>query len=1025
MEKSTKKVSEQSKSKNADVKSLKEGLKSSLFEVSVENGKENGVRVSTNGNEDLVGDDLEENVVVETEIEVRSGDDSENFKEKDSFYDAENEEVDDCVGISDGISLLVDVSSEMGREDGGDFNRREDVGSLNEKRENPGGEIREMSDSEKGEEDNSSDGNYEFCVGDFVWGKIKSYPWWPGQIYDSSDASDYALKVKPRDRLLVAYFDGTFAWCHPSQLKPFEKNFEDMSRQSSSKSFVNAVQNAVHEIGRLVELKMTCSCVPKESLDGLARPLAANSGVRPGVLVPEGGIAKLWNYLFGPSECLAELKHVAQVISINNMLEFTELKCWLSAFYRLRGGYQLALHHEPQPIPGLEDDNHDRVLDFSHDEEGPMKGPVEEESHPSMLQKCLVNSKNGQYQRRKQKSIAEIMEGFVDTPAKNLEEDVTKEGTGSGNPPPSSSRKMRKGNDVANAGSSLSSKPKRRKVTKLLESTPETPSVESDDSKVKRKTRKVFSSREEKKKNKVSHTKNDDGNKEETNASPVSVEKTTVQRDDGEAKEQVEKSFLSRERKRSNREETNASPMSVERKTVQRDDGEAKEQVEKSFLSRERKRSKYLSPPYTSINKRQTKKDIEEFLKVSCEAQVAERMTKAAGNLIGSKSPANLMCSDEVVRKKDAKNVGAEHEKSDSSNPEKMKPDQRTVVDTMKVKASAKDVISGIRSTAVNLDSLKEDSLDVVEGFVSVFRSSVYSNGSNYKIYNKSQPGRKRKILDSEPVSSTEDQNETEQKSPEWRSRRTKMKKNEAKLMKNDKGKSDEPILKQMGDAKIKGTETNGKGKSDNSELKQVTRSQDKKKRGTETGGKAAPDIHTNKKSDGKAPPASLYVTFGPTSSLPSKNDLIKFYSKFGSLNKEETEMFYNNHCARVVFLRSYDAEEALKSSQLASPFEASNCKFELRNSSSTSKVQKRKEISNARSSPAKEGGKALKKEPGSKSSIAEASSFNYVKQKLEMVSSVLADSDGKMTPELKSKLEHEVKDLLEKVNTVVGSSSS
>lgn len=984
MEKSTKKVSEQSKSKNVDVKSLK-GLKSSLLEVAVENGQENGARVSTNGNEDLVGDDLEEDVVVETETEVRSGDDSENFKEKYSFYDAENEEVGDFVGVNDGISLLVDVSNEMGREDGGDFNRREDVGFLNEKRENPDGKIREMSDSEKGEEDNSNDGNYEFCVGDFVWGKIKSYPWWPGQIYDSSDASDYALKVKPRDRLLVAYFDGTFAWCHPSQLKPFEKNFEDMSKQSSSKSFVNAVQKAVDEIGRLVELKMTCSCVPKESLDSLARPLAANSGVRPGVLVPEGGIAKLWNYLFGPSECLAELKHVAQVISINNMLEFTELKCWLSAFYRLRGGYQLALYHEPLPIPGLEDDNLDRVLDFSHDEEGLMKGPVEEESHQSMLQKCLMNSKNGQYQRRKQKSIAEIMEGFVDTPAKNLEEDVTKEGTGSGNPPPSSSRKTRKGNDVANAGSSLSSKPKRRKVKKLLESTPETPSVESDDSKAKRKTRKVFSSREEKKKNKVSHTENDDGNKEETNASPVSAE----------------------------------------RKTVQRDDGEAKEQVEKSFLSRERKRSKYLSPPYTSINKRQTKKDIEEFLKVSSEAQVAERMTKAAGNLIGSKSPANPMCNDEVVRKKDAKDVGAEHEKSDSSNPEKMKPDQRTVVDTMKVKASAKDVISGIRSTAVNLDSLKEDSLDVVEGFVSVFRSSVYSNGSNYKIYNKSQPGRKRKILDSEPVSSTEDQNETEQKSPEWRSRRTEMKKNEAKMMKNDKGKSDEPILKQIRDAKIKGTETNGKGKSDNPELKQVTRSQHKKKRGTESSAKAAPDINTNKKSDGKAPPASLFVTFGPTSSLPSKNDLIKFYSKFGSLNKEETEMFYNNHCARVVFLRSSDAEEALKSSQLASPFEASNCKFELQNSSSTYKMQKLKEISNARSSPSKEGGKALKKGPGSKSSIAEASSFNYVKQKLEMVSSLLADSDGKMSPELKSKLEHEVKDLLEKVNTVVGSSSS
>lgn len=981
MEKSTKKLSEQSKSKNSDVKSLKEGLKSSSLEVSVENSKENGVRVSTNGNEDLVGEDLEEGV-----IEVKSGADSGNVQEKDSFYDAENEEVGDCVGFNDGILLLVDVSSEMGREDGGDFNGREDVGSLNEKRENPDGEIREVSDSEEGEEDNSSDGNYEFCVGDFVWGKIKSYPWWPGQIYDSSDASDYALKVKRKDRLLVAYFDGTFAWCHPSQLKPFEKNFEEMSKQSSSKSFVNAVQKVVDEIGRLVELKMICSCVPKGSLDSLARPLAVNSGVKPGVLVPEGGISKLWNYLFGPSECLAQLKHVAKVISINNMLEFTELKCWLSAFYRLRGGYQLALYHEPQPIPGLEDNNHNRVLDFGLDEEGPMKGPVEEESNQSVLQKCLMDSKNGQYQRRKQKSIAEIMEGFVDTPAKNVEDDVTKEGTGSGNPPPSSSRKMRKGNDVANAGSSLSSKPKRRKVTKLLESTPETetPSVESDGSKAKGKTRKVLSSTE-KKKNKDSYTENDDGSKEETNASPVSVE----------------------------------------RKTVQRDDGEAKEQVEKSFLSRERKRSKYLSPPYTIINKRQTKKDIEEFLKVSCEAQVAERMTRAADNLIGSKSPAMLMCSDEVLRKRDTKDVGAEHEKSDSSNSETMKPGQSTVLDTKKIKASAKDVLSGIRSTAVNLDFLKEDSLDVVEGFVSVFRSSVYSNGSNYKIYNKSQPGRKRKILDSERVSSAKDHNQTEQKSPERRSRRTKMIKNEAKMMKNDKGKSDEPILKQVGDAKIKGRETDGKEKAVKPELKQVTRSQYKKRKDTETDGKASPDINANKKTDGEAPPTSLYVTFGPTSSLPSKNDLIQLYSKFGSLNKEETEMFYNNYCGRVVFLRGSDAEEALKSSQLASPFEASNCKFELQNSSSTSKMRKLKEISNARSSPAKEGGKALKKESGSKSSIAVASSFNYVKQKLEMISSMLADSDGKMTLELKSKLEREVKDLLEKVNTVVGSSSS
>lgn len=110
------------------------------------------------------------------------------------------------------------------------------------------------------------------------------------------------------DRLLVAYFrDDTFAWCQPSQLKPFEENFEEMSRQSNSKSFVYAVQRAT-EIARLLEVEMTCYCVTKENRNGLDRPLVANAEIQNGVLVPECRIGNVSNILSEPVDLLAEMK---------------------------------------------------------------------------------------------------------------------------------------------------------------------------------------------------------------------------------------------------------------------------------------------------------------------------------------------------------------------------------------------------------------------------------------------------------------------------------------------------------------------------------------------------------------------------------------------------------------------------------------------------------------------------------------------------------------------------------------------
>ncbi|XP_010940066.1 uncharacterized protein [Elaeis guineensis] len=159
---------------------------------------------------------------------------------------------------------------------------------------------------------------HSFAVGDFVWGKIKSHPWWPGQVYDPSRASDHAKTVHRRDRsVLVSYFgDDTVAWRQPAQLRPLVPEFHRMVKQSSSKSFVGAVEDALGEIGRCLELELTCHCMPPE-----ARPASARGQV---------GRAPVVN--FAPLEFLEHLRHAARDVSVVDMLEGVMLKSWIMAF---------------------------------------------------------------------------------------------------------------------------------------------------------------------------------------------------------------------------------------------------------------------------------------------------------------------------------------------------------------------------------------------------------------------------------------------------------------------------------------------------------------------------------------------------------------------------------------------------------------------------------------------------------------------------------------------------------------------
>ncbi|KAL6518827.1 hypothetical protein OROHE_017580 [Orobanche hederae] len=386
------------------------------------------------------------------------------------------------------------------------------------------------------------DFNDVYRVGDFVWGKIKSHPWWPGQIYDSKDASEFALKHSQEGRLLVAYFgDGSCSWSLPSQLVPFVDNFKLMSTDGSSKSFLNAIQSAVTDIGRLVEDTITCKCIPLDKREGLARHLVSNAGIKKGVLVPDVDIRWLSVPNYQPSQILEKLMNYAKAVPVECLLELALLRSWISAFYRAKGGgYRLPVYREPVYIEGLEDKNETvsaATDDFSVPIEVPILGPREEGCFSSPAVKSQASSDDKIYHRRKQKSVAELMR-----------ED-------NGRVKLRSQKRGRVREEERESGKSSSAQKRRKIDTGEL--------VGCSKGKMGRKR------------------------KREVSESPeITTEKISGAEETGDGMKKV---FLSGKRKE------------IEIAVGENTFSEAKEGLETINTPRGRKKSKYLSPPYTDI----------------------------------------------------------------------------------------------------------------------------------------------------------------------------------------------------------------------------------------------------------------------------------------------------------------------------------------------------------------------------------------------------------------------------------------
>lgn len=198
---------------------------------------------------------------------------------------------------------------------------------------------------EHGVNDEEKEGEYK--VTDLVWAKVKSYPWWPGQIFDPSASTDKARKYSKKKGFLVAYFgDQTFAWNEASKIKPFRKNFSKMEKQSNTKSFCHAVDCALDEASRRIEFGLACSCLSEEEYGKIKSQVFVNAGIRKEASRIDGGDNFSTVATFKPANVVRSVQDLAREhFDGINRLERLTLRAQLLAFYRWKGYHQFTTHH--------------------------------------------------------------------------------------------------------------------------------------------------------------------------------------------------------------------------------------------------------------------------------------------------------------------------------------------------------------------------------------------------------------------------------------------------------------------------------------------------------------------------------------------------------------------------------------------------------------------------------------------------------------------------------------------------------
>lgn len=247
---------------------------------------------------------------------------------------------------------------------------------------------------------NSTSSELEFHGSDLVWGKVRSHPWWPGQICDPSASSEKANKYFKKGTYLIAYFwDQTFAWNEAPKIKPFLKHFSQMEKQSDIEEFQDAIACALDEVSRRIEFGLACSCISKDVYSKLKTQIISNAGIREEASRRDGGDSSLSAASFEPVKLIRFIKEMAQFpYSRADRLELVTSRAQLSAFYRWKGYSQLP---EFNMLGGLLDDADILLLEKKHN------GEVTENALPVIKDDDLMEkSKSTDNSSRKRKHIS-------------------------------------------------------------------------------------------------------------------------------------------------------------------------------------------------------------------------------------------------------------------------------------------------------------------------------------------------------------------------------------------------------------------------------------------------------------------------------------------------------------------------------------------------------------------------------------------------------------------------------------------
>ncbi|XP_016542659.2 PWWP domain-containing protein 5 isoform X1 [Capsicum annuum] len=310
----------------------------------------NGVRVSEDGNQ--VVDGLREQMEgLDVEIDLGSGEvegqmgffgydglqgelvvDLSGFSHLTGKGNAGNESIPDGITVNND-SKVVDVNSSIGiRPDALIPERR---GVKNRKEE---------------------EGKY--YLSDLVWGKVRTHPWWPGQILEPSAASEKAMKYFKKNSYLISYFgDQTFAWSEASSIKPFRMYFSQMEKQSNSESFSYAVNCALDEISRQVEFGLACPCLLEETQAEMKSQIVVDAGIQAESSMRTGGDNLSDETSFNPTKLVRTLKSVAAAPhSRIDRLAFVLAKAQLEAFNRWKGYYDVPVIDELSDLLENDDD---------------------------------------------------------------------------------------------------------------------------------------------------------------------------------------------------------------------------------------------------------------------------------------------------------------------------------------------------------------------------------------------------------------------------------------------------------------------------------------------------------------------------------------------------------------------------------------------------------------------------------------------------------------------------------------------